>query len=320
MSNDPLVSVIIPTYNYSTVLRCAIESVLLQTLTNFELLVIGDGCTDDSEEVVKSFDDERIYWENLPENSGNQALPNMRGLELARGHYVAYLGHDDLWLPHHLETVVRTLQTNQKAVTASMAVRFGPLDVGTRCILNLGEDFKHWIPGVMLHERDLGLQVGWKQIHELDSHIDTNGDFTSRLKETVGDGFIPTYAVTELNFPAAHRPNSYKTKDSTEQEYYLERIRNDDNLLEKLLLETILLAKKGLYTNQRVEWLGDRTGKPGEIVEAMRRLKGLEGDGRDIQELYVVTNPHRYRLQYKLGFISRVYRAILRRWHRLVNR
>ena len=52
----PLVSVIIATYNYSSVLRCAIQSALGQTFDDFELLVIGDGCTDDSEAVTASFD------------------------------------------------------------------------------------------------------------------------------------------------------------------------------------------------------------------------------------------------------------------------
>ncbi|MEL7342884.1 MAG: glycosyltransferase family A protein, partial [Bacteroidota bacterium] len=102
MSTSPLVSVIIPTYNYSSVLRCAIESVLLQTMTDFELWVIGDGCTDNSEQVVSDFKDPRIFWHNLPQNTGDQSTPNNWALDHARGDYIAYLGHDDLWLPNHL--------------------------------------------------------------------------------------------------------------------------------------------------------------------------------------------------------------------------
>src|SRR3984957_4345570 len=95
----PLVSVIIATYNYCNVLRCAIQSALGQTFHDFELLVIGDGCTDESEAVAASFGDSRIHWYNLAGNSGYQAAPNNAGLQMARGRYVAYLGHDDLWLP-----------------------------------------------------------------------------------------------------------------------------------------------------------------------------------------------------------------------------
>ncbi len=105
--HEPLVTVIIATYNWSSVLRHAVRSVLWQTYENFELLVIGDGCTDDSEEVVASFGDPRVRWINLPENVGSQSGPNNRGLELARGEYIAYQGHDDVWHPKHLATLWR---------------------------------------------------------------------------------------------------------------------------------------------------------------------------------------------------------------------
>jgi Glycosyl transferase family 2 len=105
----PLITVITATYNWSSVLRYAIRSVLWQTLQDFEMLVIGDGCTDDSAEVVASFHDRRLRWHNLPENSGHQSVPNNTGLAMARGKYVAYLGHDDLWHPTHLANLVNEL-------------------------------------------------------------------------------------------------------------------------------------------------------------------------------------------------------------------
>jgi glycosyltransferase involved in cell wall biosynthesis len=105
----PRVTVIIPTYNWSTVLSYAIRSVLRQTFTDFELLVIGDGCTDDSEQVVSAIDDPRVQWINLPVNSRHQSTPNNEGLKRASGEYIAYLGHDDLWLPHHLGVTVAAL-------------------------------------------------------------------------------------------------------------------------------------------------------------------------------------------------------------------
>src|SRR3984893_7629219 len=99
MFAPPIVSVVIATYNRSNVLRCAITSVLAQTFDNFELLVVGDCCTDDTEAVVLSSDDDRVRWHNLLENCGNQYGPNNYGLKHARGRYIAYLGHDDLWHP-----------------------------------------------------------------------------------------------------------------------------------------------------------------------------------------------------------------------------
>ena len=109
---------IIATYNWATVLPYSIGSVLDQTFTDFELLVIGDGCTDESEQVVAAIADPRVHWINLPTNTGNQAGPNNEGLRRARGDIVAHLGHDDLWLPRHLEHLVA-------AIDAGAAVAHG---------------------------------------------------------------------------------------------------------------------------------------------------------------------------------------------------
>src|ERR1044072_5801568 len=106
IDGTPKVSVLIATYNYSSVLRYAVASVLRQSFTNFELIVAGDCCTDDSEAVVRSFGDPRVRWLNLTENSGSKSLPLNAALKIARGEFVAYLGHDDLWHIDHLQTVV----------------------------------------------------------------------------------------------------------------------------------------------------------------------------------------------------------------------
>lgn len=105
----PAVSVVVATYNRSRVLRHALASVVASTLDDWELVVVGDACTDDSEEVVRSFGDPRVRWENLPANCGDQSGPNNRGVALARGRSVAFLNHDDVYLPTHLEKAVAFL-------------------------------------------------------------------------------------------------------------------------------------------------------------------------------------------------------------------
>src|SRR6185295_19675688 len=91
----PRVTVIVATYNYSTVLPFSIASVLDQTFADFELLVIGDCCTDESATIVQAMPDRRVHWHNLPANTGHQSGPNNEGLRRASGEAVAYLGHDD---------------------------------------------------------------------------------------------------------------------------------------------------------------------------------------------------------------------------------
>ena len=90
----PTVTVIVPTYNSRATLRCALQSLIAQELGDFEAWIIGDACTDGSEEEVANLGDERLHWANLAVNVGNQWRPNNEGLQRARGRYIAFLGHD----------------------------------------------------------------------------------------------------------------------------------------------------------------------------------------------------------------------------------
>jgi GT2 family glycosyltransferase len=98
----PAASIVIATFNRPQVLDYAIRSVLQSTFDDWELIVVGDGCTDGTEALVRSFGDPRISWHNLPENSGNQAAPNNAGAVRARGRYLFFLNHDDMWFADHL--------------------------------------------------------------------------------------------------------------------------------------------------------------------------------------------------------------------------
>jgi glycosyltransferase involved in cell wall biosynthesis len=107
--NLPLVSVIIPIYNGAAYLREAIESILLQTYSNFELIIINDGSKDESASIIKQFHDPRIRYFN----QANQGLASTlnRAIELARGEYVARQDQDDISLPQRFEKQVAFLQT-----------------------------------------------------------------------------------------------------------------------------------------------------------------------------------------------------------------
>jgi glycosyltransferase involved in cell wall biosynthesis len=95
-SGGPLVSVVIPTYNRAEYIAETIESVLQQTYSNLEVIVIDDGSTDDTANVVAAFAPKvRYVWQ---ENSERGASRN-HGLRLASGDYIAFLDSDDLWLP-----------------------------------------------------------------------------------------------------------------------------------------------------------------------------------------------------------------------------
>jgi glycosyltransferase involved in cell wall biosynthesis len=114
--NDPLVSVTIATYNRGKLLcEKTLPSVLGQTYQNFEIIIVGDCCTDDTEERIAKLADSRIRFYNLsqrgPYPKDRKLMwfvagvpPINRALEDVRGDWIAHLDDDDLWQPHHLET------------------------------------------------------------------------------------------------------------------------------------------------------------------------------------------------------------------------
>ena len=117
------VSIITATYNRSNVLAYAINSVLRSTYEDWELIVVGDACTDDTESVVNAFGDPRIQFYNLEENFGEQSGPNNIGFSLARGEYIAYLNHDDLYFPDHLKVGLDLIESAEADFVHSAALR-----------------------------------------------------------------------------------------------------------------------------------------------------------------------------------------------------
>ena len=101
------VSVIIPTYNTAKWLEQSIDSVLCQTFTDYELILVDDGSTDDTSSIVKNFDDKRIRY-FYKANGGLAGARNM-GLGKAKGEYIAFLDSDDLWPESYLEVMVSVL-------------------------------------------------------------------------------------------------------------------------------------------------------------------------------------------------------------------
>lgn len=107
MSDSPVVTVVIPTYNHAHFLREALQSVCAQSFQNWEAIVVNNYSEDDTAAVVASFADSRIRLENF-RNNGVIASSRNRGIALARGQYIAFLDSDDVW---HTEKLSRCIQT-----------------------------------------------------------------------------------------------------------------------------------------------------------------------------------------------------------------
>lgn len=139
-NQTPLVTVCVPTYNRGPLLmERAVASVLSQTYTNLELMIVGDHCTDDTAELLAGIKDPRLRFHNLPKRSRKYrqtvenhwfvggATPANKAMELARGQWIARVDDDDTWSPDHIEALLRFAQQGKYEFVSGMYVaeRFG---------------------------------------------------------------------------------------------------------------------------------------------------------------------------------------------------
>ena len=115
---DDLVSIITPAYNAAAYIAETIESVLAQTYTNWEMLIVNDCSKDNTAEIVQSYaaKDKRIKLINLKQNSGAAAARNT-AIQNAKGRYIAFLDSDDLWKKEKLQKQIQFMQRNGYAFT-----------------------------------------------------------------------------------------------------------------------------------------------------------------------------------------------------------
>lgn len=116
----PLVSAIVPTRNRADLVALAVRSVLAQTMTDLEVVVVVDGPDLATEQVLAAFDDPRLRVLVLPEPRGASAARNA-GVDVARGTWVAFLDDDDEWLPVRLERQLRMAEPDQRVLITSLA-------------------------------------------------------------------------------------------------------------------------------------------------------------------------------------------------------
>jgi glycosyltransferase involved in cell wall biosynthesis len=219
----PRVTIIVPTYNWSAVLPFSIGSALEQSFADFELIVVGDGCSDDSAKVVAAIGDARIRWVNLPANSGHQSAPNNEGLRRARGELIAYLGHDDLWLPHHLACLVAAIDAG--ADMAFGITRMVPPELQALTLID-GYRPGVWVPPTAtIHRRALTERLGgWLDYRGLIA--DPEAELWKRF-HVAGARIEAVKRLTAIKFPAGARRGVYRERPNHEQAAWLARIRQE---------------------------------------------------------------------------------------------
>ena len=309
MSTAPLVSVVIATYNRSRVLAHAIESVRQSTLSDWELLVVGDHCTDATAAVVASFDDPRVTFINLPRNVGDQGGPNNEGVRVARGRYIAYLNHDDMYFPDHLATSVAWCeQTGAELVWSPllMALPITDAEIAARSWrfrmigVSPGDDYHPRVfvlASGWLLRRELAARVGpWRTARE--TFVTSSQDWLFRAWRS-GARMRLKPGVSVLAVPASYRAGSYVAERSPEHEGLAAELRANPGFretaiesaaitaareasrykvgraLRSLVLRPLYAAAIASGVHPHAPYMALRYGRRGNFVSTIRQRTGL---------------------------------------------
>jgi Glycosyl transferase family 2 len=235
----PAISVVIATYNRSGALAHAIESVLGQTFTDWELIVVGDACTDDTTEIVARYveADPRVRFVNLERNWGEQSAPNNIGRSLARAPLIAYLSHDDLWLPHHLKACSEALAATGAdlvlGTAANISFEGGRIAFDSLHVLLQGMGERHrWSPSDLdasvvaascwvIRKEALDRVGGWRMSEK------ERAEPSQALLFRLWRGGFRIYALNDLTLvivTAGNRPGSYLERETPEHDWIAEHL------------------------------------------------------------------------------------------------
>lgn len=221
----PHFSIVIAAFNSASWIVPTVRSALNQTYADYEIIVIGDGCTDQTGDVLTSNFGDAVRWKNLDRNSGGQSYPNNEGIRLSCGTHIAYLGHDDIWSPHHLERLAGVIRTQNPDFAVSGAVFHTPPGSRYYQITGMFDDPRtaereFFPPSSFAHRRDVVDRIGpWRDPNQLRAPADC--EFLLRAAG-LGCSFASTKTITVHKFAAGHRYLSYRFPSGLEQERMLD--------------------------------------------------------------------------------------------------
>jgi glycosyltransferase involved in cell wall biosynthesis len=263
-TNTPLVSVIIPTHNRSDLLPKAICSVLRQTYTNLECIVVDDASTDDTERVVQQLADERLVYLRHETNQGASATRNT-GIAHAKGDFIAFLDDDDEWLPTKLEKQVPHIQS----LPASVGMVYCWMDYYDdqgRLVIEHHPTYRGYVFPYVLDQQRIGgcptLLVRRPVIEKVGSFDESlprgnDGDFIRRVCLKYEVDFIPEVLVKVRVGHGHERITSKLDTDGVwyaikSQEIKLAKFKNELPKYPKQ--EANILASIGYYYSLLPDW------------------------------------------------------------------
>jgi len=283
------VSVVMPAFNRSWIIREALQSVLSQTFQDFEVIIVDDGSTDNTAEVAASFTDPRVKYIKKDENAGCAAAYNT-GIRAAAGEYVSSLDSDDLWKPDKLEREVRFLDTHPEVQAVFSDLEKTDRGEFTPSFMRRSPNFSKFLPkepsreGVALGQRQTYLcllrEVFIKMIaltfrreallktNLFDESWPSGSDwkFLLEFSRSFRFGYIDQpLAVIRVQEDATHWKHLVKDKTLT-----IEMLANEMHK-QRADSEVVRSARWGISNmSQHLSWHYVRQGQPREAAKALR--------------------------------------------------
>lgn len=224
---DELVSIVLPTYNRADLIVETIQSVIDQSYSQWELIIIDDGSSDDSKDRIARFNDERIQYHFI-EHTGILGKVRNEGMRLAKGNYIAFLDSDDIWLPHKLEFQLSLLKKYpQASFVFGHGVQFGEgaiappllekLFMGNVFLPTLLEErFVFYVPTILFNRKILEME------HEINESLNSGGDIDFFLRMAHHfDGIFSNEIVVRIR---KHQHSHSHDLELTAHHEYLEMI------------------------------------------------------------------------------------------------
>ena len=241
--SEPLVTVFIPVFNCENYIRYCLESILNQTYKNLDILLVDDGSTDRSVEIIKNFSDPRI---RLIENGENKGIPYTRnvGLREAKGKYMAIMDSDDLSDPHRIEKQVLYLEKNPEidAVSSFYKMFNGKTEKKVSLPVTKPEEIQIYLlffnpianPASMVR---LDAIRKYNMNYNPDYFVSQDYDFWARLSMVGKIAIIPEYL---LKYRIGHENITKKSKRD-----HIDRRKKIINNIHKDLLDHYQIPIKG---------------------------------------------------------------------------
>lgn len=272
--NDILVSVVMPVYNGALYLKEAVDSIISQTHTNFELIIINDGSTDNSEEIILSYDDTRIRYIVNEKNSGICVTLN-KGLDAAQGKYIARMDCDDISVPERLQKQLEYMEQHPSiGVVGSDIIVFGE---GIQERLFTFEHDKNCCKAGLLFHTCFPHPVVMIRKSLLDEHNLRYDDEYRGLEDFELWYRISKYSeVTNLPYPLLY----YRKHKSQETQNVSLKVKAklkeflSDRVSEYVALGTTELAIMDAYT--RCEWSAFNNDNVNQLLSVFSRIISCE--------------------------------------------